>query len=251
MTDAMDAEFDTVAWWTAEVALELGPDHLIPAGCRGSGGPATLDRFLDALDVDEQDRMLDVGAGVGGPAAYAATQRGVRPVLAEPEHGACRAARRLFDLPTVQADATALPIATGSVDVAWSLGVLCTIGDHRSALRELGRVIATDGRVGVLVYEAQHTLPEHPEGNHFPTTDDLSSLVADAGLHVADTAEMSDPDDEPPNWRRRLAAVEDELDRRHHDDEAWREATEQAAIMGRLISGGHIVGRMLVLRVSR
>ena len=35
----MSAEFDTVADWTARVALDLGPDYRIPAGCRGSGNP--------------------------------------------------------------------------------------------------------------------------------------------------------------------------------------------------------------------
>ena len=53
--------------------------------------------------------MIDVGAGMGGPAAYAARRTGVQPILAEPEPDACRAAVRLFRAPVVQADATALP----------------------------------------------------------------------------------------------------------------------------------------------
>ena len=43
MTDStpMDAEFDTVAEWTAEVAESLGPQYRIPAlpGERSAGGP--------------------------------------------------------------------------------------------------------------------------------------------------------------------------------------------------------------------
>ena len=31
MTDAMEAEFDTVAEWTAQVAAELGPHYHLPA----------------------------------------------------------------------------------------------------------------------------------------------------------------------------------------------------------------------------
>src|SRR5918998_6535932 len=98
----MHAEFDSVAAWTAEVALDLGPDHHIPAGCRGSGSPGALRWLLDRLEVSEGDRMLDCGAGVGGPAAFAAAEVGARPVLSEPESGACRAARRLFGFPVVQ-----------------------------------------------------------------------------------------------------------------------------------------------------
>ena len=42
MIEPMRAEFDTVAYWTAEVAVELGPEYFIPAACRGSSSPATL-----------------------------------------------------------------------------------------------------------------------------------------------------------------------------------------------------------------
>ena len=83
MTDAMAAEFDVVAAWTADVALDLGADYFIPAGCRGSGSPAVLDWLLAAMGVTAADRFLDAGAGVGGPAAYARERTGVAPVLAE------------------------------------------------------------------------------------------------------------------------------------------------------------------------
>ena len=49
------------------------------------------------------------------------------PVLVEPMLGACRAARRLFGFPDRRpAAGDRLPLATGSVDAAWCLGVLCT-----------------------------------------------------------------------------------------------------------------------------
>ena len=110
---AMDAEFDTVAEWTARVALDLGPDYRIPAACRGSGQPAALDWLLAGLAPAPGDALIDVGAGLGGPAAYAAAQASVRPVLLEPEPGACRAAGRLFGFPAYQATATE-PSANGS-----------------------------------------------------------------------------------------------------------------------------------------
>jgi len=95
----MDAEFDTVAEWTAEVAESLGPQYRIPAACRGSGRPSALDWLLAGLAPRPGDLLIDVGAGLGGPAAYAAERTGVRPVLAEPEPDACRAAARLFAAP--------------------------------------------------------------------------------------------------------------------------------------------------------
>src|SRR6185503_16101595 len=71
--DPMEAEFDTVAEWTAQVAVDLGPEYYIPAACRGSGQPAALDWLLAGLHHRPGELMLDVGAGVGGPAAYAAS----------------------------------------------------------------------------------------------------------------------------------------------------------------------------------
>ena len=125
--DAMAAEFGTVAEWTAQVAADLGPEYYIPAACRGSGHPSALDWLLTGLAPRPGAVLLDAGAGVGGPAAYARERAGVQPVLAEPERGACRAAATLFPAaPVVQADATALPCGDASADLAWCLGVLCT-----------------------------------------------------------------------------------------------------------------------------
>ena len=78
------AEFGTVAGWTEEAVLALGPDHAVPAGCRGSGSEGALRWLADALAVRPGDRVLDSGAGVGGPAGWLAAERGVRPVCAEP-----------------------------------------------------------------------------------------------------------------------------------------------------------------------
>jgi SAM-dependent methyltransferase len=250
MSEAMHAEFDTVAGWTADAARTLGPDFAIPAGCRGSGGPATLGPLLHRLRVGADDRMLDIGAGVGGPAGFAQQVIGVRPVLAEPEAGACGAAVRLFGLPTVQADAARLPFADRSFDVVWSLGVLCTTPDHGRTLRELRRVLTDDGRAALLVYVAQGALPESPDGNNFPDDRSLAADLAAAGLTVVDDREMAGSDDEDAAWKQRSAAVDEELERQHGANEAWQQAEQQAAIMGRLISGRHVIGRVLTLGVA-
>jgi hypothetical protein len=65
----MAAEFDTVAEWTAQAALKLGPSFRIPAACRGSGSPAALDWLIENMGLGRGETLLDCGAGVGGPAA--------------------------------------------------------------------------------------------------------------------------------------------------------------------------------------
>ena len=241
----MKAEFDTVAAWTAEAALALGPDHFLPAGCRGSGSPGALRWLLDRLDVSAGDLLLDAGAGVGGPAAFAAAETGLRPLLSEPEAGACRAARQLFGLPVVQAAAD-LPFADGSVDAVWSLGVLCTVPDQPQLLAEVRRVLRPGRRAGLLVFVAQGPLPEQPVGNDFPTRDRLDALLEEAGLVTLDSASAADFPAVPAGWQDRADAVEAELERRHGQDDAWRTAQEQSAVIGRLLASGDLVGTLVV-----
>jgi SAM-dependent methyltransferase len=250
MNEAMEAEFDTVAAWTAEVAGDLGPDYFLPAACRGSGNPASLRWFLERLGVTRDDRMFDCGAGVGGPAAFARAEVGVVPVLSDPEVGACRGARRLFGLPVVQAG-SAIPFATGSFDVVWSLGVLCTVPDQPELLAELRRVLSPAGRLGLLVFVAQsEPLSDQPSGNTFPTEGRLRSLLTASGLTVVDSASAGDYAATPKDWQDRADAVQAELVRRHGDDPAWQTASAQSRLIGRLLSDGELAGTMIVARPS-
>lgn len=253
MSDAMSAEFDTVAEWTADVAVELGPDHHVPAGCRGSGSPAALDWLVERLELASGETLVDCGAGVGGPAAYAAQRREVRPLLVEPEAGACRAARTLFAHPVVRADAAALPVADGSFDAAWALGVLCTTEAQLDLLRELLRVTRTPGRIGLLVLVAAEPLGEAdvPEGNHFPTMDTFHRLVDEAGLRIDEACGTDQLGSVPGEWSRRVDAVTAELAARHGDDRAWQQAERQSDLIGELIADGRISTELFSLRRRR
>ena len=249
--DPMDAEFGTVAEWTAEVASQLGPEYAIPAACRGSGQPAALDWLLAGLDLAPGALLVDVGAGLGGPDAFAAARAGIRPLLLEPEQAACRAAARLFRLPVIQNDATALPLRDGRGDAAWSLGVLCTLPGRDAQLamlRELRRIVRPGGRIGLLVYVAARLpLDDPPEGNHFPNEDDLDALVRRAGLAVlaaANAHRMSPP---PADWRYRVEAVERELHRSFGQTTQLRTSDEQGARIGKLLESGQLTSQVLVL----
>ena len=237
-SEAMEAEFGTVAGWTEEAVRALDPGHAVPAGCRGSGSEGALRWLADRLGLGAGSRVLDDGAGVGGPAGWLAAERGVRPVCAEPMHAAARAARRLFGLPSVAAVAQALPFADRSFDAAWCLGVLCTTSDQAGVLGELRRVLRDGGRLGLLVFVADRPLPPPlPEGNDFPREDEVRELLTAAGLGLLETS-AADLGDSPPEWSERAGAVDAEVERRHGDDPRWAEAQEQSRRVGRLLADG-------------
>jgi SAM-dependent methyltransferase len=193
--------------------------------------------------------FLDIGAGAGGPAAFAVQETGVVPVLTDPEAGACRAALRLFGLPAVQAE-TELPIATGSVGAGWSLGVLCTVTDQTAYLVELQRVLRPDARFGLLVHTASHPGPTPlpaAEGNTFPTEGRLADLRAAARLGVRTSARSDDFTAAPSAWQEAADQVEAELERRHGSHPSWRTARKQTARMGQLLESGEVTGSLLVV----
>jgi SAM-dependent methyltransferase len=245
----MNAEFDTVAGWTAQVALDLGPDYYVPAGCRGSGSPAALDWLIDELHLTAGETVLDCGAGVGGPAAYAAQAVGVAPVLVEPQAGGCRAARTLFGFPVAQALGSALPFADAALDAVWSLGVLCTTPLQLELLTELRRTARPPGRVALLAFVAREAMSaEQPEGNHFPSVDELVALVENAGLRIHAWRRTADLPAIPQEWTRRVDAVTDALAERHGGSQAWQIAENQSRRVADLLEQGRVTGEMLVLR---
>jgi SAM-dependent methyltransferase len=228
----------------------LAPAQRIPPGCRGSGSPAALHWFLDQLQPQVGQIFLDCGAGIGGPAAFAAQEAGVHALLTDPEPGACKAARTLFDLPALRAG-TRLPIASQAIEVGWSLGVLCTVDDQPAYLAEVERILGRDGRFGMIVYCATHPgelREEPPEGNTFLTAEALDRILEVASLRVVTSAWTDHFAAFPADWEKVAAAVEAELERRHGDDPRWQTAQAQSGRMGTLLAAGEVRGRMLVLQ---
>ncbi|MCT9933918.1 hypothetical protein N5079_27270 [Planotetraspora sp. A-T 1434] len=143
---AMVAEFDDVAGWTADAVEHLGERHAIPATCRGSAIPAALARLAEACELSPGIRLLDVGAGAGGPAAWVAERFGVRPILVEPMPAAGRAAARLFGLPVIAADGRRIPLRTGRPTPPGAWGCCAPCGTRPRCSARLLRLARAEHR---------------------------------------------------------------------------------------------------------
>lgn len=105
--------------------------------------------------------VLDAGCGGGRYAALLGRQ-GARVIGVDLSDAVTKASQLCRDCPNVaivQADLLDLPIADGSVDAAFSIGVLHHSPDPRRAFREVARCVRPGGRLAVWLYR-KNTPPQ-------------------------------------------------------------------------------------------
>jgi sarcosine/dimethylglycine N-methyltransferase len=130
---------------TADDLFEFDQDHY--------GGLAAVDALARRAGVGAASRVLDLCAGLGGPARFVASRRGSAVVALELHGGRAAGAARLNRLvgargvTVVRADATALPFARGAFDACLSQEALLHIPDKAKVLAECHRVLAPGGRI--------------------------------------------------------------------------------------------------------
>jgi hypothetical protein len=170
-----DTEFGQQAASIATQIPELPPEDQIAAACRGSGNPVALAWLAENLRLNESARVVDLGAGLGGPAAWMRSRYRCTVIAVEPEPQAAFAGSSLFALPMVVAAADAAPFVDDSFDAALLLGVLSVMSDPRAALREAARLA---GALGLLEYCSTGADPVRAGGSTFPTREGLCDSVA-------------------------------------------------------------------------
>src|SRR5216117_2599784 len=100
--ERLEAEFGRYATWVAEAVDGLDIADPIPAACRGTGDPLLLERLARSIAVRPGMRFLDVGCGLGGPAAWLNRACGCLVVGVDVMELAVHGLRRMFsDLPAV------------------------------------------------------------------------------------------------------------------------------------------------------
>jgi SAM-dependent methyltransferase len=166
-------------WSTLETILD-GPIH--------PGGTEATEQLLQRADVESGSRVLDVGCG-SGEALDVARDKGANAIGVDVQPKTRNG---------IRGTATALPIATDSMDVVLSECVLC-LTDLPVALEEADRVLTEGGRLALSDVVVAGELPALPaavtralclEGAY--SRDQLLDHVSDAGLEVQTTTDHHD-----------------------------------------------------------
>ncbi|MBV9335837.1 MAG: class I SAM-dependent methyltransferase [Solirubrobacterales bacterium] len=142
--------------------------------------------------------VLDVGAGIGGPARALARHYGVHVTAVEPTERFASLARTLtgraglsYSVTVVHTDGSLLPFRDASFDLAWTQAVWQSVEDKRTLAHEIRRVLAPSGRLAMFETvgdgrELQFPVPwaDGPQDSFLPTEAELKAVLQDGGLRV-------------------------------------------------------------------
>jgi SAM-dependent methyltransferase len=145
----------------------LAPEDLFDLDQDHYGGPGAVEALARRAGITAASRVLDVCAGLAGPARVLAQGRGCRVVACELNHGRATGGARLTRLvglgrriTMVRGDARALPFDAESFDACISQEGLLHIDDKASVLAECHRVLARGGRLAFTDWIAYPRLDE-------------------------------------------------------------------------------------------
>lgn len=194
-------------------ACPLTPDDLFEFDQDHYGGLAAVDALARLAGITRASRVLDVCAGLGGPARFLATRRGCRVVGLELNAGRAAGASRLTrrvglatQVLVVRADAMALPFGAARFDACISQEALLHIADKGAVLAGCRRVLVPGGRLAFTDWIRRPGLGDGEErrladwmaATTLQTLAGYRTLIGRAGFVAVQAEDVSD------EWRRVL-----------------------------------------------
>jgi len=212
--------------------------------------------MLDATEVGAATHFLDVGCG-GGGASVLAAERGAQVSGLDAAEGLIVFAReRVSNGDFRVGDIESLPFEDDAFDVVFAANSVQYSEDRIAALRELGRVCKTEGRIVVGLFgppekvafsaiqkAIRGTLPEPPTGAgpyELSAPGKLDSLFSEAGLSVLESGEVDCPFKYPDfetYWHAQFSAGPLQSALRVVSEEQLKTAARDAAKAFRLDNG--------------
>jgi SAM-dependent methyltransferase len=207
------------AWLAAHAADPARPtlDELAQVDEFHVRGREATAELADLLAPGPGSLVLDADSGLGGPARHLAAGRGCRVLGVDLDPAYAALARDLTARTGLArlarfavADVTALPVADGAADHAWSIHVGMSVADKPRLYRELRRALRPGGRLALYdLVAGDGGPPPFPAPwaasaaeSHIATLAELRGLLAAAGFRVVLAEERAGP---ALAWARRLA----------------------------------------------
>jgi SAM-dependent methyltransferase len=183
-------------------AAGLDPKHLSPVDLAPLEEFHTLGRrateeLADLAGVEAGVSVLDVGAGLGGPARLLASRYGCDVTAIDLTEAYCEVSRLLTEATGLgalvqirQGDALDLPFADESFDLVWTQHVSMNIADKRRMYEEVARVLVPGGRFAFFDIVAGEVSPIHfpvpwaadPSISFLETPEQMGVLLDEAGF---------------------------------------------------------------------
>jgi len=175
-------------------------DDLAPADEFHIGGREATASLMSRLGITKETRLLDIGAGIGGPARFVARAYGcaVNGVELTPEYA--EVANMLTarvglesQVAVEHADALEMQFADATFDGAYMLHAGMNIADKPALFREVRRVLKTGGPFGIYdVLRGPNPRPmafplpwaSSPDASFLATIDELRAALERAGFAV-------------------------------------------------------------------
>jgi len=185
----------------------LDPKALAALDHFHTGGLRASHELLEEAKLRAEDRVLDIGAGLGGSARLLAFEIGCRVECIEMSGDFCTGARLLNRLTGLeneigvhQGSALDMPFADRSFDVVWMQNVGMNIEDKRALYTEIARVLGAGGRFAFQELAAGQLpttyfpLPwaSDPDDSHLVSPDDMRELLGDCGLVAEQFEDVTD-----------------------------------------------------------
>lgn len=169
------------------------------------GHAATLE-LIEALDIRKRMKVLDVGAGIGGPARVVATACGASVTALDLTPALCEANRELNRLvglsrriTVVEGNATELPFEDGAFDRVLTVHASMNVERKRTMYREILRVLKPGGRFGF--YDIVAGVAGHPDypvpwattqtSSHLESPSVMRALAEEVGFRTVQVRDLT------------------------------------------------------------
>ena len=194
-------------------AAGMNPDQRLSPEALGAldhfhtGGLRASRELLELVQIRAGDRVLDIGAGLAGPARMLAASVGCRVDCLELSPDYCTGAALLNRLTGLdgrigvhEGSALDMPFADDSFDVVWMQNVGMNIADKRRLYREIHRVLKPGGRYAFQEMAAGKTATSYfplpwasdPGDSFLVPADEMRALLSESGFIAEAFEDTSD-----------------------------------------------------------